>query len=58
MTPEEIEIEYWAHEFAERGIQDEIEDENFDDNLDAMERQLSQNTSADEFEEVINDKRN
>lgn len=58
MTPEDIEAEYWAHEFAEHGIQEEIEDENFDENLEAMERDAGIPSDDDDIEEVINEQWN
>lgn len=30
MTTEQIAAEYWAYQYAEKGIQDEVEDEDFD----------------------------
>lgn len=71
LTPEDIETEYLAHQYAEHGIPDEVEDENFDENLAELEAQMTGNPAAsaadapivvdlggDDFEEVINDKRN
>lgn len=30
LTADQIMAEYWAHQYAEKGIQDEVEDEDFD----------------------------
>lgn len=59
LSPEDVEAEYLAHQFAEHGVPDEIEDEHFDEHLDELESQLAAGgEGADDFEEVINDKRN
>lgn len=62
MTPEDVEAEYLAHQYAEHGIPDEIEDENFDANVAAFEALMTGrpplSDGDDAFEEVINDQRN
>lgn len=30
LTAEQIETEYWAHQYADKGVQDEVEDDDFD----------------------------
>lgn len=30
LTREQIAAEYWAHQYADKGIQDEVEDDDFD----------------------------
>lgn len=67
LTPEDVETEYWAYQYAENGVPNEIEDENFDANIAELEQSLSQSSSdtdvveltanPDDFEEVIDDKR-
>lgn len=70
LTPEDIEAEYLAHQYAKNGVPDEIEDENFDAHLAEWESDLGVDGNAagkqvevslgddDDIEEVINDKRN
>lgn len=51
-----METLYWSHQYAEHGVPNEIEDDDFDANLSAMEAEGD--TPEDDFEEVINDERN
>jgi len=70
LTPAEIEAEYWAHQYAEKGVPDEIVDENFDDNVENMDALFGTEPDEpstteppvelvveNEFEDVINDQR-
>lgn len=57
---------YLAHQYAEnKGVPDEVVDENFDEHEEGMEELFGVETppadpapSVDEFEEVIDDRRN
>lgn len=62
MSPEDVEAEYLAHQYAEHGVPNEIEDEDFDEHMAELEAQLEGDPDPgaggeDDFEEVINDKR-
>lgn len=71
MTQEDIEAEYLAIQYFERGsVPDEVVDENFDDNIENLEELFGVEDAPiqsegvtvtlgkdDEFEEVINDQR-
>lgn len=61
MTPEDVEAEYLAIQYAEKGIPDEIEDVHFDEHLEELESDLGVLTPSphddEDFEEVINDHR-
>lgn len=46
-----METDYWAHYYAENGIKDEVEDEDFD--LEKIMAEAEKN--PDDWEEVIND---
>lgn len=52
------------HQYAEKGVPDEVVDENFDENLEQIEELFGADAPADpppnddEFEEIINDRRN
>lgn len=68
LSTEDVIAEYYAHQYAEHGVPDEVEDENFDAHLEELEKDLGLTTPGadvevsagpvDEFEEVINDRRN
>lgn len=56
---------YWAHHYDQKGVPDEVVDENFDKHEEGMEQLFGVETppaepvpSVDEFEEVIDDRRN
>lgn len=55
MTPEQLEVEYWAIVYAKEGVHDEIESESFED--DFAKLAALDDMPDDEFEEVINDQR-
>jgi hypothetical protein len=50
LTPEDVEAEYWAYEYAEAGGKEEFEDDDFDEieNIDDIQ-------SFDEWETLINE---
>lgn len=58
LTAEEVLAEYWAHQYAENGVQDEVEDEDFD--LEAelakieAEAEAAANAGGDEQWETVN----
>ncbi len=58
LTAEEIQAEYWAHQYAENGVHDEVEDEDFD--LEAelarneAEAEAAANAGGDEQWETVN----
>ena len=66
LDDEQVLTLYWAHHYAEKGVPDEIVDENFDENEEKMdelfgvERADPPPTASpdDEFEDLIDDRRN
>ena len=45
LTSEQIMAEYWAHQYAEKGIQDEVEDDDFD--MDAEVKRINDEAEAE-----------
>lgn len=63
LDPETVEALYYAHQYAEHGVPNEVVDEDFDSKLAALDEQLEDNAAPkagpdDDFEEVIDDRRN
>lgn len=57
LTPEEVEAEYWAHFYAENGIKEEFEDDDFDvEALLAEAAGSSGGAGEDEWETVVNER--
>jgi hypothetical protein len=50
-TPEQIETEYWAYQYRDNKVQEEIEDDDF--NLEAVLAEIENNPG--EWEDVIKD---
>jgi hypothetical protein len=48
-TRDQIIEDYWLHHYAENGVKDEIEDEDFD--LDEIQQRLA---DGDDWEDIIN----
>lgn len=66
LDDEQVMALYYAHHYAKHGVPDEVEDENFDENEANMEELFGvaapepapAAAQQDEFEDVINDRRN
>lgn len=52
MTPQEILEEYWAHHYAENGVVDEVEDDEFDVDAELARIAREAGDDPDEWEEV------
>lgn len=57
LTPEDIETEWFAYQYAESGAGEEAEDEDYADHVAELEQKLGIPVGDDEFEDVIKDVR-
>jgi hypothetical protein len=65
LDDEQVIAIYLSHHYAENGVPNEVVDENFDENVDNIDELFGVEEQGqpapqpeDEFEEVINDRRN